>query len=73
VPFEELGEKIENAMQWAEEAARRIVAGAFWPPAPEVKYDNLAAIAPEGLQQALGEEWARFLAGNQQGKERTAP
>jgi ATP-dependent helicase/nuclease subunit B len=68
VPFEKLNEKIVNALQWAEEAARRIVAGVFWPPAPEVKYDDLAALAPEGLQQALGGEWAKFLAGNGPGK-----
>jgi ATP-dependent helicase/nuclease subunit B len=63
VPFAELGDNLDNAMQWAEEAARRIVAGVFWPPAPEVKYDDLAALAPEGLEQALGHEWANFLAG----------
>jgi hypothetical protein len=68
VQFENLNEKIENALQWAEEAARRIVAGVFWPPAPEVKYDDLAALAPEGLQQALGGEWAKFLAGNEPDK-----
>jgi len=68
VPFEKLNEKIVNALQWAEEAARRIVAGVFWPPAPEVKYDDFAALAPEGLQQALGGEWAKFLAGNEPGK-----
>ena len=63
VPFEKLDEKVDNALHWAEEAARRIVAGVFWPPAPEVKYDSLAAIAPEGLPQALGGEWQEFLAG----------
>jgi ATP-dependent helicase/nuclease subunit B len=68
VPFEKLNEKIVNALKWAEEAARRIVAGVFWPPAPEVKYDDLAALTPEGLQQALGGEWAKFLAGNEPGK-----
>ncbi len=65
-PFEGLAEIIPNALEWAEEAARRIRAGVFWPPAPGVQYDDLAAIAPEGLQQALGKEWATFLAGNQQ-------
>jgi ATP-dependent helicase/nuclease subunit B len=64
VPFEKVDGKVESAMQWGEEAARRIVAGIFWPPAPEVKYDDLATLAPEGLEQALGEEWANFLAGN---------
>jgi CRISPR/Cas system-associated exonuclease Cas4 (RecB family) len=68
VQFENLGEKIDNALQWAEEAARRIRAGVFWPPAPEVKYDDLAALAPEGLEQALGGEWAKFLAGKQPGQ-----
>ena len=62
--FEGMNEAAGNAMQWAEEAARRIVAGVFWPPAPEVKYDDLAALAPEGLQMALGGEWAKFLEGN---------
>ena len=65
VPFEGMGEAVQNAMQWAEEAGRRIVAGVFWPPAPEVKYDDLAVLAPEGLEQALGQDWARFLGGNQ--------
>jgi ATP-dependent helicase/nuclease subunit B len=65
VPFENVEAMVDNAMQWAENAAQRIIAGVFWPPAPEVKYDDLAALAPEGLEQALGEEWAKFLAGNQ--------
>ena len=65
VPFEGMGEAVQSAMQWAEEAGRRIVAGVFWPPAPEVKYDDLAVLAPEGLEQALGQDWARFLGGNQ--------
>jgi len=68
VPFEGSSETIDNAMQWGEEATRRIIAGMFWPPAPEVKYDDLAALAPEGLKSALGEEWAKFLSGNPQGK-----
>ena len=68
VPFEQLSEKVDNALEWAEEAARRMVAGIFWPPAPEVKYDDLAALAPEGLQSALGDEWAKFLAGAPPGK-----
>ena len=67
-PFEELNETLENALKWAEEAARRITAGVFWPPAPEVKYDNFAALAPEGLEHGLGEEWAKFLAGDSQAK-----
>jgi ATP-dependent helicase/nuclease subunit B len=62
--FKELGEVIGNAQQWAEEAARRIINGVFWPPAAQVKYDDFEAIAPEGLQKALGQEWAEFLAGN---------
>jgi ATP-dependent helicase/nuclease subunit B len=73
VEFEQLSEKVANALEWGEEAARRIAAGQFWPPAPEVKYDDLAALAPEGLQPALGEAWARFLAGNAPGKEGGAP
>lgn len=65
--YKELSEeKVGNAMQWAEEAARRIVAGVFWPPSPEVKYDSLAAVAPEGLKQALGDEWGTLLAGYEQ-------
>jgi ATP-dependent helicase/nuclease subunit B len=68
VLFEGLSEKIDAAMQWAEEAARRIGAGVYWPPAPEVKYDSLAALAPEGLAQALGNDWAKFLAGNPPGQ-----
>jgi len=66
VPFKDLSEKVGSAMEWGEAAARRIVAGIFWPPAPEVKYDDLAALAPEGLEQALGEEWAALLAGSPQ-------
>ncbi len=61
--FEGLEDMLGNAMQWAEEAARRIVQGVFWPPAPEVQYDLFASIAPEGLQPALGAPWADFLAG----------
>ena len=71
--FENLDEKMENALQWAEEAAGRIIAGVFWPPAPEVEYDDFAAIAPEGLLQALGEEWGDFLAGTQPDKDGSAP
>ena len=70
--FEGLSEKVENVMQWAEEAARRIIAGVFWPPAPNVKCDDLAALAPEGLEQALGNEWEKFLARKQQDTGRTA-
>jgi ATP-dependent helicase/nuclease subunit B len=72
MPFEGMDEATENALSWAEEAARRIVAGVFWPPVPEVKYDDLAALAPEGLEQALGGEWAKFLAGNPQDNEKGA-
>ena len=63
VLFKDLEASLDSALQWAEEAARRIVAGVFWPPAPEVKYDDLSALAPEGLEPALGDEWAKFLAG----------
>lgn len=69
VAFDEMEKYLGNAMQWAEEAARRIVAGVFWPPSPEVKYDLFATIAPEGLQQALGPEWAEFLAGQKNEQE----
>jgi ATP-dependent helicase/nuclease subunit B len=68
VQFEGLSEVIQSALGWAEEAARRIIAGVFWPPAPEVEYDSLAAIAPEGLQQALGGEWEKFLSGTGEAK-----
>ncbi|HWI58730.1 MAG TPA: PD-(D/E)XK nuclease family protein, partial [Bacillota bacterium] len=61
--FDKLDEVIENAMAWAEAAAQRIVDGVFWAPAPEVKYDLFATIAPEGLQKALGKDWANFLSG----------
>lgn len=67
VPFEPLDAMIiDNAMQWAEEAAQRIVAGLFWPPAPEVKYDNFAALAPEGLEKTLADEWKEVLSATQQ-------
>lgn len=72
VEFPELAAKIASALAWGEEAARRIVAGIFWPPAPEVKYDDFAALAPEGLEKALGDEWKKFLAGGQPGREDTA-
>jgi ATP-dependent helicase/nuclease subunit B len=62
--FENMADKTGNAMEWAEEAARRIVAGIFWPPHPEPDYDDFAALAPEGLAAALGEEWAAFLSGD---------
>ncbi len=63
VEFKELPDLLPNAMVWAEEAARRIVAGVFWPPAPQVRYDLFAAIAPDGLRQALHPDWAEFLKG----------
>jgi ATP-dependent helicase/nuclease subunit B len=61
VPFVQLTEKIGNALQWAEEAARRIRAGVFWPPAPAPDHDDFAALAPDGLPQALASAWADFL------------
>jgi ATP-dependent helicase/nuclease subunit B len=64
--FKGLNEVVDNAMQWAEAAAQGIVEGVFWAPAPEVKYDLFGAIAPEGLQKALGKEWAEFLGRKQQ-------
>ena len=66
--FENLGDIVPNAMRWAEEAARCIQDGVFWPPTQEVKYDDLAGLAPEGLKQALGEEWEKFLAGKTPGQ-----
>ena len=65
VQFQELEKGIDSAFIWAKEASQRIINGVFWPPAPEVKYDLFEAIAPEGLQQALGSAWAEFLTGNQ--------
>ncbi len=62
--FENLPEIIENALCWAGEAAQRIIAGVFWPPVPDVSFDSLGTLAPEGLAAALGEEWASFLHGN---------
>jgi hypothetical protein len=70
VPFSALASPgtVENAMEWAEEAAKRIRDGVFWPPAPEVKYDLFETIAPDGLTKALGPEWAGLLAGQGAGK-----
>ena len=39
--FEGLDELLPSALAWADEAVRRIRAGVFWPPAPEVAYDTL--------------------------------
>lgn len=65
VSFTELASPgtIENALEWAEEAAKRIRDGVFWPPAPEIKYDLFETIAPDGLTQALSEEWVTLLSG----------
>jgi ATP-dependent helicase/nuclease subunit B len=65
--FEGLDELLPSALAWADEAVRRIRAGVFWPPAPEVAYDRFAALAPEGLERALGPEWAALLAENREG------
>ncbi|MFM8334916.1 MAG: PD-(D/E)XK nuclease family protein [Opitutaceae bacterium] len=65
--FEGMEELMPVALAWAGEAVRRIRAGVFWPPAPEVAYDRFAALAPEGLQRALGSEWERLLAGGGKG------
>jgi hypothetical protein len=54
---------LANALIWAEEAARRIRTGVFWPPAPEVKYDIFETIAHDGLTNALSDEWKGILAG----------
>lgn len=64
VEFSELPELLENALVWAETAAQRILQGVFWPPAAEPAYDDFEAIAPDGLEQALGESWAAFLGGD---------
>lgn len=61
--FEGMEELMPAALAWAGEAVRRILAGVFWPPASEVAYDRFAALAPEGLQRALGSEWEKLLAG----------
>ncbi len=61
--FAGMEELVPSALAWAGEAVRRIRAGVFWPPAPEVAYDRFEALAPEGLRQALGAEWEKLLAG----------
>jgi hypothetical protein len=61
VEFEELPELLDGAMEWAEESARRIVTGVFWPPASKPQFDGFGALAPDGLGQALGEGWAELL------------
>jgi len=63
-PFKHLDLRIGSALDWAEAAARRIRDGVFWPPAPQVSYDDLARVAPEGLEKALGAEWKDFLGKN---------
>ena len=63
VPFFGLEDLTGSAWDWAEEASRRVLTGVFWPPASTIAYDDFEAIAPEGLEQALGEEWARRLCG----------
>ena len=62
--FAGMEELMPSALAWAGEAVRRIRSGVFWPPAPEVAYDRFAALAPEGLRQALGSGWEKLLAGN---------
>ncbi len=66
-PFDQMEKNLDSTLEWGAEAARRIVAGIFWPPAPEVKYDTLAALAPEGLETALGKEWEIWLSGHPAG------
>ena len=61
--FEELPDLLGSAMAWADEAAKRIVDGVFWPPVAEPIYDDFAGIAPDGLEQALGDKWKTLLAG----------
>jgi len=63
----QIAETMPAALAWAGEAVRRIRAGVFWPPAPEVAYDRFASLAPEGLARALGSEWEKLLAGGGEG------
>jgi ATP-dependent helicase/nuclease subunit B len=65
--FAGMEELMPSALAWAGEAVRRIRAGVFWPPAPEVAYDRFAALAPEGLRRALGGDWEKLLTGNPEG------
>jgi hypothetical protein len=64
--FKGMSEILPSALAWAGEAVRRIRAGVFWPPAREVSYDRFAALAPEGLEKALGPDWAAVLSGNRE-------
>ena len=64
--FKGMSEILPSALVWAGEAVRRIRAGVFWPPAPEVPYDRFAALAPEGLEKALVPDWAAVLSGNRE-------
>jgi ATP-dependent helicase/nuclease subunit B len=64
VEFDNLRDCLDNALLWAEEAARRIRQGVFWPPAKEVPFDLLGGMAPEGLEQALGPSWTALLSGS---------
>jgi ATP-dependent helicase/nuclease subunit B len=65
VGFSEFGEMdglMESALAWAEAAGRGIVEGSFWPPVRRPAHDPFEAVAPEGLEAALGEKWGEFLA-----------
>ncbi|HNQ87701.1 MAG TPA: PD-(D/E)XK nuclease family protein [Verrucomicrobiota bacterium] len=70
-PFDHLEEKLDNALLWAEHAARRIVEGVFWPPAPDVEFDPLARLIPDGIESALGEDWRAFLSSDAQERKGT--
>jgi len=59
--FDELESCLDSALEWAEVAAGRIAAGKFWPPVRRPMRDPFAAIAPEGLEDALGGAWGAFL------------
>ena len=49
--FAGMEELVPSALAWAGEAVRRIRAGVFWPPAPEVAYDRFEALAQRLLTQ----------------------
>jgi ATP-dependent helicase/nuclease subunit B len=63
IEFAGMADLLDNARQWAEAAADRIVRGVFWPPVKETLFDEFQGMAPEGLDQALGSEWEELLSG----------
>ena len=70
VRFEKLNENLENALQWAEEAARRIVAGVFWPPAPEVKVRRPCRARTGRLATGAGRRMGKVPCGKRAGQGR---